>query len=425
MKIVCLPPDPKIETPQGGDLNVVLYGRTSESGVASAGAAILHTIQRSKLVPNARAWDLLSIALSVVAADTGVRRNESPDGWTRQLELQVAVSDPVFWSSQSELLASQLAFLTTDIWELSFVGGGLKPAPPRTPRKTSTDCVCLLSGGLDSLVGAIDLVNNCSTPYLVSQVSRGDGQIQRYFASQIGGGLPQLQLNHNVVCPGENERSQRARSFVFLAYGTLVATALSVYKSGNTVTLYVCENGYISINPPLTGMRLGSLSTKTTHPVFLTYFQQLLDAAGFRVEINNPYQFRTKGEMLAGCADQNFLKRHAHTSTSCGRFARNGYKHCGRCLPCLIRRASFHAWGEADNTDYVYGDLSKNDNDHARFDDVRSAAIAVAEVQSGGFDRWIRSSLNSTLLGDVAPYKEVTHRGLDELAAFLNSVGVS
>ena len=166
---------------------------------------------------------------------------------------------------------------------------------------------------------------------------------QSYFASKLGNGLSHLQLNHNVKCPGAKERSQRARSLIFLAYGVLVASALRRHKDGKVIDLYVCENGFISINPALTGSRLGSLSTRTTHPVFISVYQELLDIAGLAVKVRNPYQFKTKGEMLAGCQDQPFLAKFAAESTSCGRFARNGFVHCGRCLPCLIRRAAFHA----------------------------------------------------------------------------------
>jgi hypothetical protein len=255
-------------------------------------------------------------------------------------------------------------------------------------------------------------------------VSQGDKKTQAYFATKIGSGLRHLQLNHNANCPGENERSQRARSLVFLAYGVLAATALKRYREGQPVTLYVCENGFISINPPLTTSRLGSLSTRTTHPVFLSLFQQLLDAAALRVRVENPYQFRTKGEMLAGCVDQDFLRRNSRLATSCGRFARNGYKHCGRCVPCLVRRAAFHAWGETDRTVYVYRKLSRNDANHARFDDVRSAAMAVAQVRAEGIDSWLGTSLSSSLLGDVTPYRQTVERGLQELGHFLDAVGV-
>jgi hypothetical protein len=72
-----------------------------------------------------------------------------------------------------------------------------------------------------------------------------------------------------ATAPGShsvNERSQRARSIIFFAYGVLAATALKRYHDGQPVTLYVCENGFIAINPSLTTARLGSLSTRTTHP---------------------------------------------------------------------------------------------------------------------------------------------------------------
>jgi hypothetical protein len=160
------------------------------------------------------------------------------------------------------------------------------------------------------------------------------------------------------------------------------------------------------------------------HPVYLAQLQKLLDAAGLHVLIENPYRFKTKGEMLAECADQDFLVKNAHTSTSCGRYGTFGYKHCGRCLPCLIRRASFHAWGQKDKTKYVYDKLGKSDGDHAGYDDVRSASMAIAEAKSDGLDSVIGASLSSPLIGDPKDYEDVVRRGLDELAAFLAGQGV-
>jgi hypothetical protein len=426
MKLYCAPLDRIKSGAAGTDLPVVLYSHADQPDAVSIGATALHRLTRSGFTVAPRAWDLLSIALSVIAADTAVQRADSPDGWTRDIGLRIAVGDPVFWTSQKALLESQLRFLTTDMWTLEFVDGGIQPSPPSKRKRVAPvqDSVCLFSGGLDSLIGASDLAAAGKKPYLVSQVSRGDTQKQAYFASKIGGGLKRLELNHNVVCPWQNERSQRARSIIFLAYGVLLATALARYQEGNPVTLYVCENGFISINPALTAARLGSLSTRTTHPVFIAQFQSMLSAAGLNVQIENPYQFKTKGEMLKGAADQAFLKTHAAQSTSCGRFAHFGYRHCGRCVPCQIRRASFHAWGKTDGTDYVYDDLSKDDSDHARFDDVRSAAVAVAEAKADGFDRWIRPRLTVSSLGDATPYREVVRRGLAEVGKFLSASGV-
>jgi hypothetical protein len=299
------------------------------------------------------------------------------------------------------------------------------PVPPKIPVVLSQDCVALLSGGLDSLIGAIDLTSREKLyPYVVSQVALGDKQKQIYFAQKIGGGMAHLQLNHVANFPGQNERSQRARSIVFLAYGVLLATSLKRYHDGGDVTLYVCENGLISINPPLTPGRIGSLSTRTTHPVYLGLLQQLFDDIGLCVKIHNPYQFMTKGEMLAQCSDQATLKKYAHLTTSCGRYARNAYTHCGRCVPCLIRRASFQKWKKKDKTKYVYEDLSKADSNHAGFDDVRSAGMAIEAVRLDGLAAWIGSSLDSALISDPAPYSETVSRGLTELAKFLKKVGV-
>jgi hypothetical protein len=424
MTILCGPTQSKLGSLGKGDMRCVLYDFAEKPSQGSAGATLLKQVRHAKLSPAPRSWDLLSLALSVICADTAVQRGDSPDGWTRQITLKVAVSDPDFWTTQCSLIENQLRFLTTDIWQLEFTGLGLHPKPPKVPELPDEDCVTLLSGGLDSFVGAIDLVADGKKPYAVSQVAAGNKDSQSYFASKIGSGLNHLQLNHNVKCPGENERSQRARSLIFLAYGVLVASTLQRYKDGECVDLYMCENGLISINPPLTPARLGSLSTRTTHPVFIGLFQDLIDAAGLRIIVRNPYQFKTKGEILRECKDQAFLAKYAAQTTSCGRYARNGWQHCGRCLPCLIRRAAFHAWGENDMTPYVYADLSKNDSQHARFDDVRCAAMAAALVESEGIDSLATTNLNAFAMGDLTSYKAMLTRGIKELGQFLTAAGV-
>lgn len=422
MRLVCAPANHADLAGRVRDVGIVLYAQPQRLGQGSAGAAVFDQIRRRMLLPSQKAWDLLSIALSVVAADEGVARSESPDGWTRTIELRVAVIDPAFWTAHAALVQNMLRFLTTDIWTLEFTGGGLLPVPPKVPVRPAEKCVALLSGGLDSLVGALDLASVGDKPFLVSQVSNGDKLNQKYFAAKIGGGLTHLQLNHNAKCPVGNERSQRSRSIIFYAYGVLAATALAEYDKGITIPLYASENGLISINPP--PARLGSLSTRTTHPVFIAMLQQLLDAAGLRVRIENPYQFKTKGEMLARCADQAFLRKFGHTSTSCGRYGTFGFMHCGRCVPCMIRRAAFLAWGVKDGTQYKYGNLGKDDEEHAGFDDVRSAAMGVSLLQSEGIDSVIGASLTSPLIGDPTQYKNVAERGLTEVGKFLDGQGV-
>jgi hypothetical protein len=423
MKLVCAPetfafPD------QADALHVVLYGQPGRPDRGSAGALALYDILRGRLEAAGRAWDLLSIALSVVTADLAVLRDRSPDGWTREFDLGVAVADPAFWTTQKSAVEKALAFLTTDRWRVHFLEGGVHPTPPKTPLRPDEDCIVLLSGGLDSLIGAIDRVEEGKKPLAISQVVRGDAEKQVDFARIVGGGLRHLQLNHNAHAPGLEESSQRARSFIFIAFGVLAATTLARYHEGNEIPLFVSENGFIALNPPLTGTRIGSLSTRTAHPEFLNRVQNILDAAGLRVRIENPYQFRTKGEMLIECRDQDLLKNEAPRSTSCGRFQRFSYRHCGRCVPCQVRRAAFLAWREDDPTDYVYEPLGKDDAEHAGFDDVRSVAMAINEAKIDGFDAWLGTALSTPLIGDTTPLSDLVARGLSELAALHTAHGV-
>lgn len=414
MKLVCGPSTFAI--PQTADaLRVILYGQPAAVNHGSAGEAVRYDLQRRGLNVAARAWDLLSIALSVTTADVAAVRDRSPDGWTRELDLDIAVADPAFWNGQATALSEALAFLTTDRWSLRFHEGGFLPAPPRQPVMPADDCVVLLSGGLDSLVGAIDLCAFGQRPYAISQVVRGDAQKQADCAARIGGGLNHLPLNHNASSPGIQEASQRARSLAFITFGVLAATALKRYHEGKLVTLYVCENGFIAVNPPLTGGRLGSLSTRTAHPEYIARLQQVLNSAGLRVAIENPYAAKTKGEMLRACADQALLKAEAAKSTSCGRFQRFNYRQCGRCVPCQVRRAAFMAWGIPDTSGYVYENLGRNNLDHARFDDVRSVAMALAAVESEGLDTWLGNALSSQLIRDRLTLRAMVGRGLAEL----------
>lgn len=424
MKITCALSDFDFAS-RAGDLDVVLYGNSGDPMRGSVGAALKQTIAREKVSPAARAWDLLSLALSVVSSDLAGHRDRSPDGWTREFDLTISVVDVPFWNDNAETLQSLLAYLSTDRWTLRFVEGGILPQPDLQPEHPTEDCVVLLSGGLDSYIGAIDLVEQGRRPLAVSQMVRGDGEKQVAFAAEIGGGLRHFQVNHNADVPDpENPPSQRARSVIFLAYGVFMATTLARYHAGEEVTLYVCENGFIALNPPLTGGRLGSLSTRTTHPIVLSLLQQVLDAAGLRVRIVNPYRFKTKGEMLLECLGQSLLAAHAHQTTSCGRFKHFGYKHCGRCVPCLVRRAAFHAWRGQDSTYYAYDNLALDDDEHAGFDDVRSALIGIGERREMGTARWLGATLSSNLVADKPALGSVVERGLAEIESLLLALGV-
>ncbi|QJT81414.1 Qat anti-phage system QueC-like protein QatC [Kosakonia sp. MUSA4] len=427
MRLVCAPEN--FNFAEDGALNVVLYGQPGEirddrSARASAGQAAKTDFIRAGYNATPRAWDFLSIALSVITADLAGQREESADNWTREFDIKIAVADPIFWNTQATALEAALKFLSTDRWQLTFESGGHIPSPPKKPVQPDEDCVVLLSGGLDSLIGAIDLAATNKKPLAVSNIVRGDGENQEEFAKTIGGGLRHIALNHNATPPGKKEPSQRARSLIFIAFGVLAATSLKKYHNGQEVPFYICENGFIAINPPLTGGRIGSLSTRTVHPEFLNRIRDILIAADLRVRIINPYEHCTKGEMLKNCRDQKLLKSLAIKSVSCGRYRVFNYTQCGRCVPCQVRRAAFLAWGNADLTSYKYSNIGLRNDEHANFDDVRSIAMAIADVNTNGLESWLGAALAYPKIGIKPPLKDLVSRGLKELAALHLQQGI-
>ena len=90
MKLICAPQRHKFKGTKG-TLDVVLYGHADRQTRGSAGAAIKDAIAKSLYSPSSRAWDFLSLALAVIAADLAGHRTKSPDGWTREFELEVGL----------------------------------------------------------------------------------------------------------------------------------------------------------------------------------------------------------------------------------------------------------------------------------------------------------------------------------------------
>ena len=299
---------------------------------------------------------------------------------------------------------------------MRFRPGG-QPPPPIDAHLTDRDCACLFSGGLDSLIGAIDLVHDGRWPLLVSQASPKEGPAQSKLAEAIGLSQHRFEGRASERWRQPYEPSSRARSVLFIGYGALAASTIA--PQGASGELIVPENGLISINPPLTRRHIGSLSTRTTHPHFIASLQRVLDATGLEVTINNPYGGRTKGEMLAaGRANNPILDQIAASSYSCGKGKRLN-QHCGRCVPCLIRRASFHAAGLADATGYWADELSENTSN----EDVAAMRFAAASLAQKDVKRWAADA-GPLPLDPIrrALYVEVVRRGMTDVRDFLATI---
>ena len=123
--------------------------------------------------------DILILATHVFAADTRISRaSESQDGWTREIRLIVPVSEPDIWIDAAPIFIRMLNFLTGDKWNLLFRH---RPhyATIISPRHSSAlfapqfDDIALFSGGLDSLIRAINSLEMRRKPLLISHANEG------------------------------------------------------------------------------------------------------------------------------------------------------------------------------------------------------------------------------------------------------------
>jgi hypothetical protein len=350
------------------------------------------------LVPSETGLDVAIVASMVYAADTRISRSSSSqDSWTREIRLVIPVREPKRWSPLSERLTRMLNFLTGDKWTLGFRARPAAFAQTLPPARLSAagGGVSLFSGGLDSLIGAIDSLERGHSPIFVSHAGEGaSSDAQRacfhHLEKQYARLAPRrlrvwMSLPEGLVADTPSENTSRGRSFLFIGLGILAATALTP-----PMVLRVPENGFISLNVPLDLLRLGSLSTRTTHPFYMQEWNELLRGLGIDCGLDNPYWSRTKGEMVSECSNQDLLRTVAPESLSCaspakGRWQGLSLGHCGYCVPCIIRRAAIaHAWGPThDPTNYALPQLGKRplDSLQAQGKHVRSFQLSAARVR--------------------------------------------
>jgi 7-cyano-7-deazaguanine synthase in queuosine biosynthesis len=380
-----------------------------------------------KLTPMLR--DLVRLSVAVYTADLRVPRQRSDDRWTREMILHLPVHDVKKWTKVRPVLHRLLDFLTGDHWKVEL--RELQSEDAETATATADiDAVCLFSGGLDSLVGAIDLLATGKSVALVSHHGMGDGtkSIQERVVAAMREKYKE-KITHVpfFVHPDrgntdEGENTMRGRSLLFMGVGVAVAASLK-----KPAALTVPENGLISLNVPLTSARAGSSSTRTTHPHYVALLRELLHGLGIPVTLDLPYRHMTKGEMLGQTADKATLASVVPMTMSCshptvGRYAgKTPGNHCGYCVPCIIRFASVKAAGVADRA--PDNDVVKSPPAHTtgRGKDLRAFEIAVERLRQGNKALDLFRVLRT---GPIPPeeakaYAAVFRRGMNEVAAFL------
>ncbi|MCK6501636.1 MAG: hypothetical protein L6Q38_19320, partial [Nitrospira sp.] len=152
---------------------------------------MLDQLAHRGMYPPERAIDLAILAAVVTAADTRISRaSDAQDSWTREIDIYVPVAEPDRWSANCELIERILKFLTGDIWRVTFRARekGMTPLIDRPSQLVGAtfDGVCLLSGGLDSFVGAIDLLEAGANTLFVSHYRDVSTKNQELCAERLG-----------------------------------------------------------------------------------------------------------------------------------------------------------------------------------------------------------------------------------------------
>jgi hypothetical protein len=415
--------------------DLVAYDKVFEYGIGGA----LTDLKAKNVYPSEIGLDLLVTAAHVYAADTRISRaTESDDAWTREIRVVVPVTDVQRWSAAAKILERMLNFLTGDRWTMQFRSRPAKfmqivpQADLIVPPFTT---VSLFSGGLDSLVGAIDQLESGGVPLLVSHagepaVSKSQDDcfefLKKHYAKNHFDRLRTwMAFPKKLVRNVASEDTTRGRSFLFFALGVFAGCGLR-----RDFVLYAPENGLIALNVPLDTLRLGALSTRTTHPFYIARWNELLRVLGIPGRVENPYWNKTKGEMVADCQNSALLKAIVPSTLSCasptkGRWQGFGTQHCGYCLPCLIRRASLASLG--DSTIYTVPDLRAQvwDPQTAKGEQIRSFQYAVERLRAQPGAEKLLIHKPGPLSDDPKAIPElaaVYKRGLEEVGALLKGV---
>ena len=375
------------------------------------------------------ALDLLYISFIVFYVDRRVSREKQEDAWTRDLELYIPVKAYEKWERCKPILINTLDFLTGDHWtihfrenvtitenESSYIKGRWHYR--RSVRRIDTDVFCMLSGGLDSFIGAINLLKEGKNPIFVSHYGGGKGV--KIYQDRVVNSLKtkyvvDTKRFFRFYAASRNgvEDTTRSRSLMFFAHAIAIASGI-----GHHVDLYVPENGVISLNIPMTILRLGSLSTRTTHPYFMGMLQNLLTELDIDISLVNPFQMLTKGEMMKTCKDLDFLNTHYQDTLSCshpdqGRWTGEAVGHCGECLPCTIRKAAIKAAGLDDATTYRH-----NYETETGVEALCSYKLGLATPK----DSYAAIQMSGPITERIHEYVSLYERGIMELENLINSL---
>ena len=265
-----------------------------------------------------RILDLLQIASYIFCADRmanrGSRDSITNSGWARTFSLKIPVIDISFWEDDSvkRYLSEALVFMTGDRrYSFEFIKSQDQILPNTFHQlalfsEAESDLinaidadVMLFSGGLDSLAGAIERINE-NPNRKICLVSHKSNNVTTRIRNKLVENLMQDYCDRIITYSFEcrnvdmktKEETQRTRMFLYSAI------AFAICERLNKNELFIYENGVTSINIPTQADAVNARASRTTHPKTIGLLERFYRLLNPNFKIVTPYRINTKAEIV-------------------------------------------------------------------------------------------------------------------------------
>lgn len=349
---------------------------------------------------NSRTLDLLELASYVFAVDRMFTRGDKDaveyHSWSRRINFYIRVRDYQFWISDEirRQLMNVLQFIMGDAeFKIHFqpnhrtdAAGLFDDEEFQIDAEEESIQVALFSGGIDSLAGALNFLEQDSRKLiLASHVSSPSSlRTQKQLISAIDkkyyDRVRHYKFECNLKARRAKEETQRSRGFLFCC----IAFALA--RANNQAQFHIYENGVTSMNLMRREDLMNARASRTTHPKTMIGLQNIFEIIYEKpFEIRTPFILKTKADVTKILC--SIYPDLLSSSVSCGRtsFARGEATHCGTCFQCIDRRITSYA-AEAESNDhnglYTYNILAdplEHDAKTTAIDYIRQAIEASSE----------------------------------------------
>jgi len=282
------------------------------------------TIGYAKFVKDAdelpeRILDLLQIAAYVFCGDRmanrGSRKSVNNESWARSFEFHIPVLDLDFWANDKakKALKDALAFMTGDrSYNFIFSQSDKNPAEiinkqlslftgeyKSIDEAENTD-IMLFSGGLDSLAGAVQRLNEHTDRSLCVVSHKSNKTVthtQKVLIDELNKQYGNRMKQYSFECCNHDglkskDETQRTRIFLFSAI------AFSLCHCYGKNSFYVYENGITSMNLSKQADVINGRASRTTHPKTLGLLRKFYKLLNPSFDIIAPYYNQTKAEIM-------------------------------------------------------------------------------------------------------------------------------